>query len=199
MAEIISLYYKHGEVMLLSRKTSYIKRKRVPREILLQKEDVEVQRIVYDLLHKLGIAYKKTFPAEGFAWDGKKLAIRNTVSNIFHDIAHWLVATPERRNATDFGLGSGPDSGKVSGWLIPFSEVDEEELCASVLGICMEHTLLAETKHVNLWRNTAINHCWLDWGETSADWDYFKKLVRRQSEYLIENKFIDSNLSYLDR
>ncbi len=107
--------------MLLSRKTSYIKRKRVPR-FLLQKEDAEVQKIVYDLLGQLGIVYKKVCTARDYAWNGKRLAIRNTMSNVFHDIAHWQVASPERRSVPDFGLGKGPDSRLCASYLVTISE-----------------------------------------------------------------------------
>jgi hypothetical protein len=63
------------------------------------------------------------------------------VSNLAHEIAHWLVADPERRNLPEFGLGSGPETAERT---LPHPELtrelrNNEEGYASILGMLLEH------------------------------------------------------------
>lgn len=58
-------------------------------------------------------------------------------SDVWHELAHWLVSKPENRVHQGFGLGPGPD--------LPPNRADDGpkvcdscESCASVLGIWME-------------------------------------------------------------
>lgn len=60
-----------------------------------------------------------------------------------HNLAHYLCASPERRNLPDFGLGSSPDSILKFKALIPSFDAAEEELMVSLLEGCIY-------KHLNI-------------------------------------------------
>lgn len=67
-----------------------------------------------------------------FPWNGQTLNLaceRNGTSDLCHEIAHWLVADPPRRQHTQFGL---------SFWEFP--DCAEEEY-ASLLGLLIERSL----------------------------------------------------------
>lgn len=59
------------------------------------------------------------------------------VSNLAHDIAHYLVAPKSRRKNPDFGLGSSPDSTRTS--VSQILDPRPEEKDASALGVFIEH------------------------------------------------------------
>lgn len=89
-------------------------------------------------------------------WDGKIAAWRGvTHSNILHEIAHWIVATPEERVQTAFGCGAEPQ-GVVSA-PVQLLRVESSVACetrASALGIALEWSLGLD------WRATAEDHGW---------------------------------------
>src|SRR4029078_5311377 len=64
---------------------------------------------------------------------------------ILHEIAHFLLAPPERRHLPDFGLGPGPDTTEREtaerACVVSPSERDAEEALASLLGIMWEAAL----------------------------------------------------------
>lgn len=82
---------------------------------------------------------------------------RRSDSNLIHDIAHFVVAAPERKVMPEFGLGPSPDSGVV---FVPMAdgmtgqESQEEEELASALGIYWERELGLD------WRDTFEYHSW---------------------------------------
>ena len=64
---------------------------------------------------------------------------------ILHEIAHFLLAPPERRCLVEFGLGPGPDTvdraaAERAAILSPLAR-DEDETAASLLGILWEARL----------------------------------------------------------
>ncbi len=68
------------------------------------------------------------------------------LSNVVHEIAHWLICPMEYRNLPDFGLGFGPDSTDFSALEIKMrpgtlDTFREEERKASALGILIEKAL----------------------------------------------------------
>jgi hypothetical protein len=81
-------------------------------------------------------------PALDFSWNGHSLRGATEAYVLLHEVAHFQLATPQRRKLVDFGLGPGPESGNrataaamatVSGLA---SEVEEAR--ASLLGILWE-------------------------------------------------------------
>ena len=46
----------------------------------------------------------------GFNWDGTALDGATEAYVILHEVAHFVLAPPERRRLIDFGLGPGPDT-----------------------------------------------------------------------------------------
>ena len=90
----------------------------------------------------------------GLQYDGDNRTLRacvsddeETVSNLAHELAHWLCATPERRHEPEFGLGgkTGPATADN-----PY----DEEAHASMLGILIEREIGADYNWT--WKY----HCW---------------------------------------
>lgn len=94
------------------------------------------------LARRFGIGTIDAAPAEAWSYDGRSIRIRSEAYVLIHEVAHWLVATPERRRLLDFGLGAGPESGRVAeadAQLCVTKDVQiEEEALASLLGILWE-------------------------------------------------------------
>lgn len=94
------------------------------------------------LARRFGLAVLDEEPASAFSWDGAVLRARSEASVIVHEIAHWLVAPPERRPILDFGLGAGPETGRVADADAVAAVDDEtrqtEETLASLLGVLWE-------------------------------------------------------------
>ena len=91
---------------------------------------------------KLGIPIIDEDPVMAFSWDGHAIRARSETSVIFHEIAHWQVAPVTRRHICDFGLGAGPETGRIAAANAAVC-VDEavqqhEESLASLLGILWE-------------------------------------------------------------
>jgi hypothetical protein len=94
------------------------------------------------LAARMGIATLDEDPAAAFSWDGQVIRTRSETSVVFHEIAHWQIAPPARRAAYDFGLGAGPETGRIaeadSASQVDSATKEEEENLASLLGILWE-------------------------------------------------------------
>src|SRR4051794_40749727 len=55
-----------------------------------------------DLARRFGIASIDEEPARAFSWDGAALRTRSEPCVLFHEIAHWQLAPPGRRDVPDF-------------------------------------------------------------------------------------------------
>ena len=81
-------------------------------------------------------------PAVAFSWDGHAIRTRSETSVVFHEIAHWQIAPPERRRLPDFGVGAGPESGRIeeanAAICVDAAAREEEENLSSLLGILWE-------------------------------------------------------------
>jgi hypothetical protein len=81
----------------------------------------------------------------GFNWDGAALDGDTEAYVILHEIAHFLLAPPERRRLPDFGLGPGPDTTEREAaeraTVVTVPERDAEEATASLIGILWEAAL----------------------------------------------------------
>jgi hypothetical protein len=80
-----------------------------------------------------------------FNWDGTALNGDTEAYVILHEIAHFVLAPPERRQLIEFGLGPGPDTlireaAERAAVLAPLAR-DEDEAAASLLGILWEARL----------------------------------------------------------
>ena len=80
-----------------------------------------------------------------FNWDGKALDGATEAYVILHEIAHFVLAPPERRGLIDFGLGPGPDTrdrdGAERAAIVTLLDREEDEAAASLLGILWEAEL----------------------------------------------------------
>jgi hypothetical protein len=81
----------------------------------------------------------------GFNWDGSALDGDTEAYVILHEVAHFLLAPPERRYLPDFGLGPGPDTTKrePAERAVAVSPLEREadEAAASLIGILWEAAL----------------------------------------------------------
>ena len=94
------------------------------------------------LAQDLGMATIDEPPAQSFSWDGQAVRTRTETAVLLHEIAHWQIAPPTRRNLPDFGLGAGPETGRVaeanSVRCVDDRVREKEENLASLLGILWE-------------------------------------------------------------
>lgn len=90
----------------------------------------------------LGIPTLDEDPAVAFSWDGKAIRTRSETSVVFHEIAHWQLAPPARRALPDFGVGAGPETGRIAeadaAACVDAATKEEEENLSSLLGILWE-------------------------------------------------------------
>ncbi|MBL8630328.1 MAG: elongation factor P hydroxylase [Rhodospirillaceae bacterium] len=95
-----------------------------------------------DLAVRKGIPVCDEDPAVAFSWDGHVIRTRSETSVVFHEIAHWQIAPTERRALYDFGLGAGPESGRIDDAnkvvCVDNATKEEEENLSSLLGILWE-------------------------------------------------------------
>jgi hypothetical protein len=92
--------------------------------------------------HSRGLATLDEDPATAFSWDGCFIRTRSETSVVFHEIAHWHVAPPSRRALYDFGLGAGPETGRIDEAnavaCVDAATKEDEENLSSLLGILWE-------------------------------------------------------------
>ncbi len=97
------------------------------------------------LAEMFGIPTIDEEPAAAFSWDGHAIRTRSEASVIVHEVAHWLLSTPERRRLPDFGLGAGPETGlrerADAARCVSDEEREHEEVLTSLLGILWEAEL----------------------------------------------------------
>ena len=80
-----------------------------------------------------------------FNWDGAALNGATEAYVILHEVAHFVLAPPERRQLIDFGLGPGPDTldhdaADRAAMVAPLAR-EADEAAASLLGILWEARL----------------------------------------------------------
>jgi hypothetical protein len=80
-----------------------------------------------------------------YNWDGTALDGATEAYVILHEVAHYLLAPPERRLLPDFGAGPGPDTRDRTGAervaTLPMLDREADEAAASLLGILWEAEL----------------------------------------------------------
>ncbi len=94
------------------------------------------------LAQRLNIPTLDEDPATAFSWDGHAIRTTSETSVVFHEIAHWQIAPVERRSLYDFGLGAGPETGRIfeanAVACVDDATKEDEENLASLLGILWE-------------------------------------------------------------
>ena len=114
-----------------------------------------------------------------YNWDGAALDGDTEAYVILHEIAHFVLAPPERRALIDFGLGPGPDTrdraGAEGAASLPILEREADEAAASLLGILWEARLGQPALASFLDQN------WLEGLERSAA-AHFTAMLRRLIE-----------------
>ncbi|MBP02514.1 MAG: hypothetical protein CMM25_06870 [Rhodospirillaceae bacterium] len=97
------------------------------------------------LASSFGLRIEDSCPEETFSWNGNAIAGKAETALIFHEIAHWQIASPCRRKLPDFGLGPGPETGLKARaeafCCVAQKDKEEEENLASLLGILWEEKL----------------------------------------------------------
>jgi hypothetical protein len=80
-----------------------------------------------------------------FNWDGTALNPATEAYVILHEVAHFVLAPPERRRLVEFGLGPGPDTrdreAAEHAAVLPPLQREADEATASLLGIVWEAAL----------------------------------------------------------
>jgi hypothetical protein len=97
------------------------------------------------LARACGVPVHPSGMSSPFNWDGTALDGSSEAYVILHEIAHFLLAPPERRRRIEFGLGPGPDTvdrcaAEAAAVLSPLAR-DRDEAAASLLGILWEARL----------------------------------------------------------
>jgi hypothetical protein len=95
--------------------------------------------------HTFGLATHPEGTSCRFNWDGAALNGATEAYVILHEVAHFVLAPPERRGLIEFGLGPGPDTldrevAERAAVLSPLMR-EEDEATASLLGIVWEAAL----------------------------------------------------------
>jgi hypothetical protein len=92
-----------------------------------------------------GIAVHAPGTVCDYNWDGTALDGATEAYVILHEVAHYLLAPPERQALPDFGLGPGPDTrdrdGAARAAALPVLQREADEAAASLLGILWETEL----------------------------------------------------------
>lgn len=140
-----------------------------------------------DLVTSFGIPMIDAEPAAAFSWDGHAIRTRSEASVLIHEVAHWQIASPDRRGLADFGLGAGPETGCVAeadGARCATDAVKEhEELMASLLGILWEAALGQPAIHAFVEQN------WLEAWERPAAGAQFERTI----DDLVSRGLIDAD------
>jgi len=109
-------------------------------------QEAEQHRLAaLSVARSFGVAIKpEGMPCE-FNWDGVALLGATEAYVILHEVAHFVLAPPERRGLVEFGLGPGPDTldrgaAEDAATLSPL-EREADEAAASLLGIIWEASL----------------------------------------------------------
>ena len=114
-----------------------------------------------------------------FNWDGVALDGDTEAYVILHEVAHFVLAPPERRRLVDFGLGPGPDTrdraAAEKAVALPLEQREADEAAASLLGILWE-TALGQPALASF-----LDQNWLEGLDRSAA-PHFTAVLRRLSQ-----------------
>lgn len=107
-------------------------------------DDTHIDQEVHGLFKRLGLKLKPRPLHTDFMYNGKTFNSNLPGRHLCHELAHWLIASENRRNLPEFGLGAGPESD----WdvaeevkIVSSHAAEEEEKLAALLGILIQHHL----------------------------------------------------------
>lgn len=72
----------------------------------------------------------------------------NNTEFVLHNLAHFILSSPHRRNMPDFGLGNSPDSSHKFDPIIPVSEAEWEEQLTSYLSYLIAQEFEISVKNI---------------------------------------------------
>jgi hypothetical protein len=128
-----------------------------------------------------------------FNWDGRALDPGTEAYVILHEVAHYLLAPPERRGLIDFGLGPGPDTrdraAAERAATVPLAAREADEAAASLLGILWEAALSQPALASFLDQN------WLEGLDRSAV-AHFTAVVRRLTDLALPSPRLQQNKTW---
>ncbi len=132
------------------------------------------RRQALDLARSIGMGVREV---SKLSWDGACLNADTEAFVLTHEVAHFQLASPERRRVIDFGLGAGPDTvDQVAAdgvaILTPLAG-DREEALVSLLGILWEVALSQPALASFLDQN------WLEGVGTARAAAHFTSVLRR--------------------
>lgn len=115
-----------------------------------------------------------------FNWDGQALDPGTEAYVILHEVAHFLLAPPERRTLPDFGLGPGPDTrdrdAAQRAQSLTLAESEADEAAASLIGILWE----ARLGHPAL--ASFLDQNWLEGLDRGLAAEHFEEVVGQIAE-----------------
>jgi hypothetical protein len=118
-----------------------------------------------------------------FNWDGAALNAVTEAYVILHEVAHFVLAPPQRRQLIDFGVGPGPDTTDrataEAAAVVNIMEREQDEAEASLLGILWEAALGQPALASFLDQN------WLEGLERSAAGHFTAVLARLEARSLV--------------
>lgn len=100
--------------------------------------------IVTPWLRGMGFKVELRELYESFMWDGFSFNGNLSDRHLIHDLAHWILASEDRRSLPEFGLGAGPESDAKAAEehaVISTHAARDEESKAALLGILIQHAL----------------------------------------------------------
>ena len=116
-------------------------------------------------------------PADSFSWDGARVRIATEPAVLIHEVAHFQLAAPERRFVPDFGLGAGPETGRVAeadrARALGDAAREVEEQMASLLGVLWEVELGQPGIHAFMEQN------WLEGAGRPSTAEFFAATLER--------------------
>jgi hypothetical protein len=129
------------------------------------------------LCERLGMEPLDEAPQDHLSWDGARVRTRSESAVLIHEAAHYQVASPARRRLPDFGLGAGPESGRVeiaeACRCVPERDREAEEQMASLLGILWE----IELGHPGI--EAFLEQNWLEGAGRKSAADFFRATLDR--------------------
>jgi len=103
------------------------------------------RQVALSVARACGMAIHPGGVSRPYNWDGIALSGATEAYVILHEIAHFVLAPPERRRLVDFGLGPGPDTldrdAAIRAAILTPLAREEDEAAASLLGIVWEAEL----------------------------------------------------------
>ena len=95
------------------------------------------------LVEHMGLSMEERELHQSYMWDGHSFNANLPDRHILHDVAHWMLASPDRRSLPEFGLNRGPETDPELPVLAALKRKDEmwEETRAAILGILLQRAL----------------------------------------------------------